>query len=91
MQDALILEIAMRDGYVLLTADDHMNEVATRHRIAYMYWSTGIFNDRFFKIRFKSNKKMTPNGPNGANSEVNEYETWKNRRTRVGYFRRGVH
>jgi hypothetical protein len=42
-EDALILEMAMRDEYVLLTADYHMKEVATVHRIAYMYWTTGRF------------------------------------------------
>ena len=45
LHEALILEMAMRDGYILRTADFHMYQVATVHPIAYANWTTGSFKD----------------------------------------------
>ena len=39
-QDALIAEIAMNNGYVLLTADFHLYQVAYAHGIGTVYWTT---------------------------------------------------
>jgi predicted nucleic acid-binding protein len=38
--DALIAEVAMKNGYVLLTADFHLYEVAYAHGIGVIYWTT---------------------------------------------------
>lgn len=39
-KDALIAEIAMTKGYVLLTADFHLYQVADIHGIGVIYWTT---------------------------------------------------
>jgi predicted nucleic acid-binding protein len=39
-EDALIAEIAMKNEYVLLTADYHLYQVAYRLGIGVMYWTT---------------------------------------------------
>ena len=39
-EDALIAEIAMKNSYVLLTADFHLYQVAYKHGIEHMYWTT---------------------------------------------------
>ena len=39
-EDALIAEIAMKNGYVLLTADFHLYQVAYAHGIGTTYWTT---------------------------------------------------
>lgn len=39
-EDALIAEVAMRNGYVLLTADFHLYQVAYIHGVGVMYWTT---------------------------------------------------
>ena len=39
-EDALIAEIAKKNGYVLLTADFHLYQVAYSHGIGVMYWTT---------------------------------------------------
>lgn len=39
-EDALIAETAMRNGYVLLTADFYLYQVAYKHGIEYTYWTT---------------------------------------------------
>lgn len=54
LQDALILETAMRDGYVLLTADFHMYQVATVHPVAYWYRTKG-------ERRLKTFEKISAN------------------------------
>ena len=38
--DALIAEIATKNGYTLLTADYHLSEVAKNHGCKVLYWST---------------------------------------------------
>ena len=38
--DALIAEIAMKHGYVLLTADFHLFQVADKLGIGFSYWTT---------------------------------------------------
>ena len=39
-EDALIAEVAMKNGYVLLTADYDLYHVAYTHGIGTMYWTT---------------------------------------------------
>ncbi len=39
-EDALIAEIAMKNGYVLLTADFHLYQVAYALGIGTIYWTT---------------------------------------------------
>ena len=43
VQDALIAEMALRNGYVLLTADFHLWQVGCAHHIAHIYWTTGRY------------------------------------------------
>jgi len=40
IDDALIAEVALKNGYTLLTADYHLYEVAQLHDIAVQYWGT---------------------------------------------------
>ena len=39
-EDALIAGMAMKNGYVLLTADFHLYQVAYKHGIEHIYWTT---------------------------------------------------
>jgi predicted nucleic acid-binding protein len=39
-EDALIAEVAMKNGYTLLTADFDLYQVAYAHGIGIMYWAT---------------------------------------------------
>jgi hypothetical protein len=43
VQDALIAEMAMRKGYVLLTADYDLWQVACAHHIGTIYWTSGRY------------------------------------------------
>jgi predicted nucleic acid-binding protein len=45
-EDALIAEVALKNGYVLLTADRDLYEVAQRLNIGVMYWAVWRPNDR---------------------------------------------
>lgn len=38
--DALIAEVALKNGYTLITADYHMYEVAQQHDVAVHWWAT---------------------------------------------------
>jgi rRNA-processing protein FCF1 len=38
--DALIAELALKNGYVLLTADFHLYQVAYAQGIGVIYWTT---------------------------------------------------
>ena len=38
-KDALIAEVAAREGYMLLTADHDLFQVIQKHDIAYCYWA----------------------------------------------------
>lgn len=40
INDALIAEVAIKNGYKLLTADYHLNEVATSNGCDVQYWET---------------------------------------------------
>jgi rRNA-processing protein FCF1 len=42
----LIAEVALKNGYVLLTADRDLYEVAQRLNIGVMYWAVWRPNDR---------------------------------------------